>query len=90
MSLHTYIYNYGSSEIIIYWEDEGISYQEKIQSNDSLYIQPFINHGFSCSAKNGKLFIVRVSGSINLATQRELSYMSNIDRAFNEKKPWFN
>ena len=89
-SLHTYIYNYGSSEIIVYWEDEGVSYQEKIQSNDSLYIQPFINHGFSCSGKNGKLFIVRVSGSINLATQRELSYMSNINRAYNEKKPWFN
>ena len=50
---------------------------------------PFVKHGFRCSSGDGKLFVVRVSGSINLATQRELSYMSDVERVFNETKCWF-
>ena len=89
-SLHGYIYNYGDSEVIICWENEGCTYQENIRKHDSLYIQPFVNHGFSCAQGDGKLFVVRVSGSVNLTTQRELSYMANVERVFNETKCWFD
>ena len=53
-------------------------------------MQPFVKHGFSCSSGNGKLYLVRVSGSVNLVTQRELSYMANVERVFNETKCWFD
>ena len=65
-------------------------YKETIKKHDSLYIQPFLNHGFSCLSGNGNLYLVRVSGSVNLATQRELSYMANVERVFNETKCWFD
>ena len=39
---------------------------------------------------DGELYVVRVSGSVNLATQRELSYMANVERVFNETKCWFD
>ena len=89
-SLHTYIYNYGDSDVILSWENEGCSYQETISKHDSLYMQPFIRHGFSCARGDGVLYVVRVPGSVNLATQRELSYMANVERVFNETKRWFD
>ena len=89
-SLHSYIYNYGDSEVIFCWENEGYTYQEVIRKHDSVYMQPFVNHGFSCAQGDGKLFVVRVSGSVNLSTQRELSYMANVERVFNETKCWFD
>ena len=89
-SLHTYIYNYGNSDVIICWENEGRTFQETFRKDDSLYMQPFVNHGFSCATGNGKLYVVRVSGSINLTTQRELSYFANVERVFNETKCWFD
>ena len=89
-SLHSYIYNYGNSDVILTWENEGSNYQEIIGKHDSLYIQPFVSHGFSCASGDGNLYVVRVSGSVNLATQRELSYMANVERVINETKSWFD
>ena len=40
--------------------------------------------------EGGELYVVRVSGSVNLASQRELSYMANVERVFNETKGWFD
>ena len=88
-SLHTYIFNYGRFDIEISWEDNGSTFKEVIKRFDSIYIQPFIKHGFSCKTHSGNLFLVRVAGSINLSAQRELSYMANIDRVYNETKSWF-
>tara|TARA_B100000029_G_C17556476_1_gene951844 strand:+ start:231 stop:1592 length:1362 start_codon:yes stop_codon:yes gene_type:complete len=89
-SLHTYIYNYGEHDVLISWEVDGKDYNDTIKKNDSLYMQPFVKHGFSCKNGDGKLFIVRVSGSVNITTQKEMSYFANIDRFFNETKCWFN
>ena len=89
-SLHSYIYNYGNSDVEFLWEYEGNMHKEILSKDDSLYIQPFIKHGFSCINSNGLLYVVRVPGSINLSTQRELSYMANIDRVFSENVSWFS
>jgi len=89
-SLHTFIYNFGNSDIIMCWEHKGHSYKETIREHDSLYMQPFVKHGFSCASGAGNLYVVRVSGSVNLTTQRELSYMANVERVFNETKCWFD
>jgi len=89
-SLHTYIYNFGNSDVIMCWEHKDHSYKETIRKHDSLYMQPFVKHGFSCISGVGNLYVVRVSGSVNLATQRELSYMANVERVFNETKCWFD
>ena len=89
-SLHTYIYNFGNSDVNMCWEHKDHSYKETIRKHDSLYMQPFVKHGFSCTSDAGNLYVVRVSGSINLATQRELSYMANVERVFNETKCWFD
>ena len=89
-SLHTYIYNYGDSDIVFSWDNKGSSYKKTISKHDSLYMQPFVKHGFSCAKGNGQLYVVRVSGSVNLSTQKELSYMANIERVFDETKCWFD
>jgi len=89
-SLHTYIYNYGKSDVKISWEKDGKNFTDTIRKDDSIYIQPFVNHGFSCNNQDGKLFIVRVSGAINFTAQKEMSYFANIDRFFNETDCWFD
>ena len=89
-SLHSYVYNYGSSDVILSWEDKGHFFTEIIHSHDSFYMEPFVKHGFSCLNEDGKLYVVRIPGSVNLVTQRELSFMPNIDRVFDETKQWFD
>lgn len=88
-SLHSYIYNYGSTDIEICWEEEGCRYTEVIHPSDSVYLQPFIRHAFARLNPEAYLFIARVSGSINLTTQKELSYFPNIERVFSEDRCWF-
>lgn len=89
-SLHTYLCNYGNSDIDIFWKDQGSSYKDKINKFDSVYLQPFVDHGFSCENGDGKLFLVRVLGKMNLSAQKEFSYMANVERAYNETKCWFD
>ena len=48
-----------------------------------------MDHGFSCQNGNGNLFLVRVSGKMNLSAQKEFSYMASVERAYNETKCWF-
>lgn len=89
-SLHTYICNYKDSDLDFFWEYQGSTYKEKIRKFDSIYIQPFIKHGFSCKNADGNIFLVRVSGKMNLSAQKEFSYMANVERVFNETKCWFD
>ena len=89
-SLHSYFYNYGNSKILFHWKHNGRNYENYLESGDSLYIQPFISHGFSSENSNGKIYNVRIPGSIDISTQKELSYMANIERVFNEEKSWFD
>ena len=88
-SLHSYVYNYGSSDVEISWEDQDQHFKETVRSGDSLHVQPFIKHAFACATQDASLVIMRVSGSINLAVQREISYFAHVDRVFHEDQCWF-
>ena len=60
-----------------------------INSNDSLYMKPFIPHNFR---GNGKLLVLRIGGKIPGDSQRELSIvgMENAIRAISETTLWFD
>lgn len=88
-NLHSYVYNYSDEAILVVYEHEHQVYQDQLMPGDSLYMLPFVKHGFSCQNDSGQLFVARVSGAINFATQRELSYFSDIKRAISEQKCWF-
>ena len=89
-SLHTYAYNYGAEDLDVFWFSDGKRFSEKLKKDDSVYIEPFTRHGFSCKLGNGHLYLVRVSGAMNLLTQKELSYFSSMERTFKETKAWFD
>ena len=89
-SLHTYAYNYGLDDLDFFWYSDGKKFSKKLKKDDSVYIEPFTRHGFSCESNNGHLYVVRVSGAMNLLTQKELSYFSSIERTFKETKSWFD
>jgi len=89
-SLHSYVYNYGDTAVTFRWQDGDNSFEDVVQPGDSIYIQPFVRHAFGNRGRaNGQLFTIRVSGSVNLATQRELSFFADVDRII-ESKCWFD
>ena len=87
-SLHNFGYNYGDKPINISWEHDDSISEDILYPGDSIYIQPFVKHALSNSGSS--LFFIGVSGTINLETQRELSYFPNSDRVAFETKKWFD
>jgi len=89
-SLHTYIYNYGDESFEFYWIFDGKEYQETIYPDDSIYLEPFIEHKFfTSSTSNANIFMFRVPGGINLEVQKEISSYADSARII-ESKQWFN
>lgn len=88
--LHAWVYNYGKGDVAVLWDDGETTSSTIIEAHDSLYIQPFIRYAYANTGEEkGKLCEVRVPGAVNLATQRELSYMSEVNRVFCEDRIWF-
>jgi len=87
--LHQYVINVGDSPISINWELDGKKYKENINSGDSLYVKPFINHNFR---GKGKLLVLRIGGKIAGDAQRELSVVGrkNAQRSISETMQWFD
>ena len=89
-SLHTYIYNYGDESFEFNWVFDGKEYQETVFPDDSIYLEPFIEHKlFSSSTSNANIFMFRVPGAINLEVQKEISSYVDSSRII-ESKQWFN
>lgn len=89
-SLHNYVYNYGTSPVGLSWRKNGRTEREVLNPGDSVYIQPFVEHGFtSMEATPGKLAVVRAAGAVSISVQRELSTFASIKRII-ESDCWFN
>ena len=72
------------------WIFDGKKYVEVIHPEDSIYLEPQINHKFwNESNKNSSLFIFRVGGEINLSVQKEISSFAYSERVV-ENIAWFN
>ena len=87
--LHQYIYNIGETPITLSWRINNEKNNKIINSNDSLYMKPFIPHNFRGI---GKLLILRIGGKIPGDSQRELSIVGkdNAKRAISETTLWFD
>ncbi|HEX8853180.1 MAG TPA: hypothetical protein VF754_06815, partial [Pyrinomonadaceae bacterium] len=88
--LHAWVYNYGTSNVGFIWDDGEKLSSTTLEAHDSLYIQPFVRYAYAnTGGAQGTLCEVRVPGAVNLETQRELSYMSEVERVFREDSVWF-
>ena len=87
--LHQYVYNIGDSSISINWEYGKKIFCDSINSGDSLYMKPFVNHNFR---GHGKLLVLRIGSKIAGDSQRELSVVGkkNAKRAISETMQWFD
>lgn len=88
-SYYSYVYNYGESIVRVTWIDDDTEYTVELKPLDSMTFKPFIKHGFTSTAV-GKLCIARVNSSINLCTQKELSFFASPERVAQESQCWFN
>ena len=89
-SLHSYIYNYGDTNVQLVWTYKDKKYTKTLKPADSMYIQPFVKHGLKNKTKtDAKVCIARVGGSVNFCTQKELSYFTNVARVAKENQCWF-
>jgi len=89
VGLHQYIYNVGEQKIRFNWKNKNEQKQEIIESGDSIYLKPNIEHSFR---GEGKIMVLRIAGRIPGDAQRELSYLNNHDvkRAIEETTMWFD
>jgi len=85
---YQYVYNIGSTPVMLSWEFDGI-HTQKLNPDDSAYVKPFVKHSFR---GQGKLLILRIGGKINGDSQRELSFVGkeNAKRAIAETMQWFD
>lgn len=90
--LHQYCYNFGSQPVLLRWQSNGAQKEEILQSDDSIYLKPFIPHSFS-PVGNGKaqLLSLRIGGRICGEAQRELSHVGrqNLRRVYEEHTLWY-
>jgi methylphosphonate synthase len=88
--LHAWVYNYGASSVAVIWDDGETTSSTTLETHDSMYIQPFVRYAYANTGEaQATLCEVRVPGAVNLETQRELSYMSEVERVFREDRIWF-
>jgi len=91
-SLHNYIYNYGDSDVLMVYINNGEQYTQLLKTGDSVYVQPFVKYGFQKTLDEdlSSIFVARVGGGVNFCTQKELSYFLDIERVARENKCWFS
>jgi len=91
-SLHSYIYNYGETNVLMVYINNGEQYTQLLKAGDSAYVQPFVKYGFQKTLDGGlsSVFVARVSGGVNFCTQKELSYFLDIERVARENTCWFD
>jgi methylphosphonate synthase len=89
-SMHSYIYNYGSVALLFRWSVDEKILEDILHPGDSVYVQPFVKHAFGKQGEEpGHLFMARVSGSVNVSTQKEMSCFADTERII-ESKCWFD
>lgn len=90
--LHTYVYNYGQHPVTLTWSADGKSHQTSLQPEDSVYLQPFVEHSFAAlsAAQSGHLLMVSLPGFMGLSASKEFSYFESASRVVRETKKWFD
>ena len=91
-SLHSWVYNFGTSTARFSWMENETVMHAELAPGDSAYIQPYVKHAYAkCKSEDQAphLCVIRTCGHLNVQAQRELSYMSEPERAFYEPGCWF-
>ncbi len=90
--LHTYVYNYGGDPVKLLWSADGNSHQTELEPEDSVYLQPFVEHSFLALAEQrpGHLLMVSLPGFMGLSACKEFSYFESAERVVRETKKWFD
>ena len=47
--LHTFVYHFGTTPIVMSWEGGGRTHTAELRPGDSAYVSPMVEHRFSCS-----------------------------------------
>ena len=89
-NMHSYFYNFGENNLFFNWFDGEKKCSSILYPGDSVYLQPFIDHNFCIEENSGKLFVVRIPGSVSFSTRKELSFFSDTGRAIKETMCWFD
>jgi methylphosphonate synthase len=90
--LHTYVYNYGEHPVSLTWTANGNTHQTDLAPEDSVYLQPFVDHSFVAhdEGRPGNLLMVSLPGFVGLSASKEFSYFESASRVVRETKKWFD
>lgn len=92
--LHQYVYCLGPAPVELAWDWAGSTFEEVLESGDSLYVKPFVRHRFSRlrDGSTARLLALRIAGKTRLEAMTELGAMPSegVARVVAEDRQWYD
>lgn len=91
--LHQYCFVIGPDPVRLRWESAGTAREEILQPDDSLYVKPFVPHGFTqVEAGRSTVLALRIGGKVSGDTRREASALGApaLRRLVSDTAQWYD
>jgi len=91
--LHQYCFVIGPDPVRLRWESGGTVREEVLEADDSLYVKPFVPHGFT-QVEEGRstVLALRIGGKVSGDTRREASALGApaLRRLVSDTSQWYD
>ncbi|WP_036376372.1 hypothetical protein [Micromonospora sp. ATCC 39149] len=91
--LHQYCFVLGPDPVRLCWESAGTVHEAILQPDDSLYVKPFVPHGFTrLEAGRSTVLALRIGGKVAGDTRREAAALgaSSLRRLVSDTTQWYD
>jgi transcriptional regulator with XRE-family HTH domain len=91
--LHQYCFVLGPDPVRLRWESDGTPREEILGPDDSLYVKPFVPHGFTqVEAGRSTVLALRIGGKVAGDTRREASALGApaLRRLISDTTQWYD
>lgn len=91
--LHQYCFVIGPDPVRLRWESGGTAREEILNSGDSLYVKPFVPHGFTqAEAGRSTVLVQRIGGKVAGDTRREAYALGapTLRRLISDTGQWYD
>jgi transcriptional regulator with XRE-family HTH domain len=91
--LHQYCFVLGPDPVRLRWESGGTTWEEILRPDDSLYVKPFVPHGFTqVEAGRSTVLTLRIGGKVAGDTRREAFALGapTLRRLISDTGQWYD
>ncbi|MGH3937699.1 MAG: hypothetical protein ACRDTG_03545 [Pseudonocardiaceae bacterium] len=91
--LHQYCYVLGPDPVDLAWEHRGERFGARLEPGDSLYLKPFVPHGFTrCGDGSAAVLALRIGGKVSGDARREAAALgrATVRRLVSDNGQWYD